>query len=166
MSHAWFEEAKRHEGVREIPGRKHSPVIMGWIKNLGARVLGISVNDDETPWCGTFVAHCMRVAGIESPPIAVRAMAWANWGANLRPEVLTPGAVLVFQRPGGGHVGFYVGEDKTHYHVLGGNQSNMVNVMRLEKSRCVARRWPRGVTWTGGPVHLSANGAPVSSNES
>lgn len=164
MRYEWYEEARRHIGVREIPGARHSPVIMGWIRDLGARVLGIQVNDDETPWCGTFVAHCMRVAGFAPPPIAVRAMSWADWGANLRPEVLTPGAVLVFQRPGGGHVGFYVAEDDVCYHVLGGNQSNMVNVTRIEKSRCVARRWPRGVTWTGGPVHVRSNAA-ISRNE-
>ena len=45
------------------------------------------------------------------------------------------GHILTFTRNGGGHVGIYVGEDTTCYHVLGGNQSNQVNVMRIEKSR-------------------------------
>lgn len=35
---------------------------------------------------------------------------------------------------------------------------------RIEKSRCVARRWPAGVPVTGGPVQVNANGA-VSRNE-
>ena len=164
MKYAWYEEAKRLVGTQEWRGSRHNPTIMGWIKALGTKVLGVAVNDDETPWCGTFVAHCMRVAGIESPPIAVRARSWATWGANLRESHLTPGAVLVFQRPGGGHVGFYVAEDDVCYHVLGGNQSNSVNVMRIEKSRCIARRWPRGVTWAGGPVFVKSN-APISTNE-
>ena len=51
------------------------------------------------------------------------------------------GDILVFKRPGGGgHVGFYVGEDDKCYHVLGGNQSNEVSVARLEKSRCLGIR--------------------------
>lgn len=140
----WYREAKKWIGLKEYPGAKHNPTILGWAKRLGAKVLGINVTDDETPWCGLFVAHCMDTAGIQSPPIAVRASAWGNWGRLLNGPRL--GCVLVFTRQGGGHVGFYVGEDSTHYHVLGGNQSNSVNVMRLEKSRLTSMRWPNGVT--------------------
>lgn len=164
MEYEWFEEAKRCVGVKEIKGKSHSPTIMGWVKRLGAKVLGITVTDDETAWCGTFAAHCMQAAGIEPPKIAVRAKSWTEFGANLRAEALTPGAVLVFGRTGGGHVGFYVAEDDTCYHVLGGNQSDMVCVTRIQKDRCIARRWPRGVVWTGGPVHVKSS-APVSVNE-
>lgn len=149
-------------GVKEIKGPKHSSTIMGWVKNLGAGVLGIAVNDDETPWCGTFMAHVMKTHGHQPPKIAVRAKAWATWGDQCNP---VEGAVLVFDRAGGGHVGLYVGEDKTHYHVLGGNQSDSVNIMRLEKSRMVAARWPKGVKVTGKKVNLSATAAKTSSNE-
>lgn len=145
---AWLAEARRLVGTREVRGAGSNSVIMGWVRNLGARVLGIQVNDDTVPWCGTFAAHCMTVAGIKPPAIAVRAMAWADWGANLREANLVEGAVMVFQRKGGGHVGFLVAHDATHYHILGGNQSDAVNVMRIAKSRCVARRWPRGVGFT------------------
>jgi cell wall-associated NlpC family hydrolase len=50
------------------------------------------------------------------------------------------GDVLTFRRNGGGHVGIYVGEDDVCYHVLGGNQSNMVNITRIEKKRCAGIR--------------------------
>jgi hypothetical protein len=73
--------------------------------------------------------------------------------------------VLVFQRPGGGHVGFYVGEDATAYHVLGGNQGDAVTIARIAKARCVARRWPLGVKLTGKPVQLASNCGPLSRNE-
>lgn len=152
-------------GTREVPGSGNSSTIMGWAKRLGTKALGMAYNADSVPWCGVFVAHCLREAGLPTAPIAVRAKAWATWEANLGPSVLSPGAVLVFEREGGGHVGFYVGEDATHYHVLGGNQSDMVNIMRLAKGRCIARRWPRGVPVLGKPVHLTASGAPVSRNE-
>jgi len=36
--------------------------------------------------------------------------------------------LLIFSRGGSsGHVGFYAGETKTHYLVLGGNQDDQVN---------------------------------------
>jgi hypothetical protein len=70
----------------------------------------------------------------------------------------------VFQRPGGGHVGFYVGEDATIYTVLGGNQGNDVTSARIAKGRCVARRWPAGQPLTGKPVML-ATAAAVCTNE-
>ncbi|MDD1452673.1 TIGR02594 family protein [Sphingomonas sp. H160509] len=160
----WYEVAKSLIGTREIVGPKHSPTILGWAKRLGSRALGIAIVDDETPWCGTFVAHCVAEAGLEPPKVAVRASSWEAWGANLRADRLAPGAVLVFKRPGGGHVGFYVGEDATAYHVLGGNQSNAVNVTRIAKDRCVARRWPTGVAVVGSPVWIGSGGK-LSTNE-
>jgi len=67
-------------------------------------------------------------------------LAWANWGQKSN---IAPGAVLVFKRQGGGHVGFYVGEDSSAYHVLGGNQSDSVSIARIAKDRLVAVRWPK-----------------------
>ena len=47
--------------------------------------------------------------------------------------------------------------------VLGGNQSNSVNIMKLAKARCIAIRWPKGVPVTGAPVRMA--GGNVSVNE-
>jgi uncharacterized protein (TIGR02594 family) len=139
----WLVEARTRLGVREIPGPKHSNVIMGWIRKLGARKLGIDVKDDETPWCGTFMASVMDDCGIAVPPIAVRASSWGLWGqATSLPRI---GAVLVFTREGGGHVGLLVGHDAEAYHVLGGNQGNAVSITRIAKSRLSHMRWPPGV---------------------
>jgi len=89
-----------------------------------------------------------------------------TWGANLAAAKLARGAVLVFELAGGGHVGFYVGEDLTSYHVLGGNQGKRVSVMRLEKSRCIRRRWLLGRPVIGKPVMMKAiGGVPLSANE-
>ncbi|WP_413061942.1 TIGR02594 family protein [Sphingomonas carotinifaciens] len=170
---AWLRRARARIGVRETPGTGNSPIIMGWAKRLGMKVLGIAYNADSVPWCGVFVAEALTAGGIDLAAeglhrmrIAVRAKAWADWGSALRPDRVAPGAVLVFDRAGGGHVGFYVGEDDRHYHVLGGNQSDAVNVMRLAKDRCVAIRWPRGEPVIGAPVRMTAvAGVPVSRNE-
>jgi uncharacterized protein (TIGR02594 family) len=116
-------------------------------------------------WCGTFVAHCLKEADLPFPDAWYRARAYENYGSLLRRERLSPGAILIFLRQGGGHVGFYVGEDDTHYHVLGGNQSNGVNVMRLAKHRLFASRWPTGYPVVGGPVMLASSSAKISGNE-
>lgn len=133
----WMAEARRRVGEREIPGPKHNNwIAAGWGK-LGARWF----NDDETPWCGFFVAHCLKEAGIPIPSAAQfpRALAWSDWGKACPPAL---GSVGVFKRSGGGHVGFLVGENAADYYVLGGNQSNMVNIMPLAKNRFVGARWP------------------------
>jgi len=120
---------------------------------------------DSVPWCGLFVATCMDEAGIKPPPIPVRAKAWATWGANLRTDRLAPGAVLVFDREGGGHVAFCVGQDATHDHVLGGNQGDCVSIMRIARNHLAASRWPAGVPVTGWPITMAANAARGSTNE-
>ena len=161
----WLATARQSLGLREAPGPANNPTIMGWAKRLGMGVLGAIYNADSVPWCGLFVARCIADAGLVPPKIALRAKSWADWGSLLRPERLAPGAILVFEREGGGHVGFYHGEDATHYHVLGGNQSDSVSIMRLEKKRCIATRWPKGEPVIGGPRILSAMGAPISRRE-
>ena len=163
---AWLTAARAKLGTREAPGAANSPTIMGWAKRLGTKVLGIAYNADSVPWCGVFVAACLHEVGMTPATIAVRAKSWATWGVNLAADRLAPGVVLVFEREGGGHVGFYVGEDTASYHVLGGNQGDRVSIMRLEKKRCVARRWPTGRPVIGGPVKMTGTaGAPLSRNE-
>lgn len=161
----WLQYARKQIGVREIRGPKHDSRIMAMVKRT-ARFLGITVNDDETPWCGTFAADCVLAAGHTPPKIAVRAKSWATWGVAL-PTFNPPlGAVAVFERPGGGHVGFIVGETKTHFLILGGNQKDSVKVMRLEKERCIAVRWPTGVPVGRIPApYLVATNADLSTNE-
>lgn len=154
----WYRVAKSFDGLREVKGPKHNSTILGWLDKLGAWW-----RDDETPWCGVFVAHCMQEAGLPYPATYMRAKAWAEYGALLRRDRLAEGAILVFDRAGGGHVGFYVGEDAGHYFVLGGNQDNAVNVMKLGKTRLVASRWPKGEPVIGKPVYLS--GGKLSTNE-
>ena len=161
MNHAtprWMRTAKSFTGLKEVRGPKHSNIIIGWLEKLGAWW-----RDDETPWCGVFVAYCMKEAKLPYPKMYMRAKAWSDYGSLLRRDRLTTGAILVFDRAGGGHVGFYVGEDAGYYYVLGGNQSNAVNVMKLGKSRLVASRWPKGEPVLGTPVYLK--GGVVSTNE-
>ena len=158
----WLAHARTKIGVTEIKGSHHNPTIIGWANLLGAKILGVAVKDDETPWCGLFVAMCMHVVGIVPPKIAIRAKSWAAWGTDVKP---CAGAVLVFGRDGGGHVGFYVKEDAEAYYVLGGNQSNSVNTTRIAKSRLIACRWPAGHAITTVPVIVATKSKTLSRNE-
>lgn len=156
---SWMRIAKDCVGLKEIPGAKHNSTIQTWLAKLGAWW-----RDDETPWCGVFVAHCMREAGLPVPQNWMRAKAWADYGSNLRSTHVAPGAILVFSRQGGGHVGFYAGEDSTFFYVLGGNQGNAVTISKIAKARCIAIRWPKGEPVVGGPKLVSLK-ADVTTNE-
>lgn len=132
-------------------------------------MLGLKVNDDETRWCGTFMALLMKRAGLTSPLIVVRAASWGRAGAWGR-ELIAPrlGCVMVFTRAGGGHVGLYLGEDATHFHILGGNQSNSVSIARLAKARLAegGMRWPKGPALPpAARVWWTPAGTPTSGNE-
>lgn len=144
--YAWLEaedgprilvEALHLYGVVEARGAADNPAILGWAKEAG--IAGYT--HDSIAWCGLFLAVCSKRAGYELPRVPLRALAWAEWGT---PAPLTMlGDVLVFQREGGGHVGLYVGEDDTAYHVLGGNQSDQVKISRIGRERLhAARRSP------------------------
>ena len=151
-------------GVREVPGAGNSATIMGWAKKLGAKILGITYAADSVPWCGLFCAHVMDHVGIKPPAIAVRASEWGKWGRKLVSP--RPGCVLTFTRAGGGHVGFYVGEDDTHLHVLGGNQGDAVSITRIARARLSEMRWPDEIPLpTAQVVRLKPSGVPVTVNE-
>ncbi|UAK24334.1 TIGR02594 family protein [Sphingomonas nostoxanthinifaciens] len=164
---AWLVRARALVGTREAAGVANNPTIIGWARALTIKVLGVLYNADSVPWCGVFVAESFREAGVDlsSMKIGVRATSWATWGKPIARDMLAPGAVLVFQRPGGGHVGFYVGEDLTAFHVLGGNQGDRVSIVRIEKARCIAARWPSDQPLLGHPVLMTAAGVPASTNE-
>lgn len=133
---AWLAEARRHIGLAEIPGKQHNPTIIRWYQNLKSWI-----NDDETPWCGTFVAECCRVAGRDLPQHWYRARAWLDTGLRLNKPAY--GCIVVFERGAGGHVGFLVGQDHAgNLMILGGNQGNKVSVAKFSPHRVLGYIWP------------------------
>jgi len=150
---AWLIEARRHVGLREITGPKHEPKITAWLKRLGAWW-----NDDEQPWCGTFVAAMLSDAGLQPPRHWYRAKAYLDWGRKMDcPEI---GCIVVFARGGGGHVGFVVGRDLAgNLMVLGGNQGNAVTIAPFSTQRVIGYRWPVAVPLPAAwPLPLLASG--------
>lgn len=152
-------------GTKEIIGSIHSNVIMGWAKDLKIEKIYTA---DEIAWCGLFIAIVCKRAGVETvitPKDALWALNWNKFGTKQTKAML--GDILTFKRNGGGHVGIYVGEDETCYHVLGGNQSNMVNITRIEKTRCAGIRrtpWKIAQPESVRAIALNSNGF-ISKNE-
>lgn len=120
-------------GTVEVPGARSNPVILGWAGELG---LTKTYSSDDIPWCGLFVGVVAKRAGKVIPDIPLWALAWRGFGHAVDAPML--GDVCVKARYGGGHVAIYVGEDDTHWHLLGGNQSDAV---------CI-RRFPKSIPWT------------------
>ncbi len=161
----WVEVARQHVGKREIPGQKTAPFISRWLTNLGAWW-----SDDETPWCGAFVAGCLTDTGYPKPKNWFRALAYLDYGVAC--PTATYGCIAVFdggkKRPGAGHVGFAVGVDEQgRVMVLGGNQANAVTVAPFERSRLRGLRWPPGAAYPSSTTLplLASNGKPASDNE-
>jgi uncharacterized protein (TIGR02594 family) len=90
---------------------------------------------DSIPWCGLFIALVATRAGKPRTDSPLWALSWADWGVAVPGGQPMLGDVLTFKRNGGGHVGLYVGEDASAYHVLGGNQSDKVCITRISKTR-------------------------------
>jgi len=136
----WLRVAKRELSldVKEIKGSNDNPRIIAYHATTS-----LSANDDETPWCSSFVNFCMEEAGIRGSDSAA-ARSWENWGKKLdKPNI---GCVVVLERPAGGpnagHVGFYVGEKDNEIHLLGGNQGNKVCIAPFKNTRVITYRKP------------------------
>lgn len=161
MDYPWIVEGKKYIGLKEIPGSKHNTTIQKWLVNLKAWWM-----DDETPWCGVFVGHCIKSAGFKIPKYYMRAKAWSeSWGQGLTNP--TEGCIVVFDRKGGGHVGFVMGVTEDNLlAVLGGNQGNAVNIAKFDRSRVVGYYWPYE---SEVPTHFNLSkidlSGPVSTNE-
>lgn len=129
----WVQEARRYYGLHE---RQDAAQLD---KALGMRAR-------ETAWCGAFVGMVIA-ATLPNEPLPANPLGARNWtkfGMVLpEPQI---GAVAVFWRGTRdgwqGHVGFVVGHDKTHLHILGGNQSDAVTISRIAKDRLLGYRWP------------------------
>lgn len=132
----WILAARAKIGIKEVVGTKSNPTIVQWLKNLRSAWL-----DDSVPWCGTFVAQCLKESGLSYPSTWYRAKDYLDMTVKLdRPAY---GCIVVFNRVGGGHVGFIVGKDAHgNIMVLGGNQADAVNIKPFSVDRVAGYRWP------------------------
>lgn len=140
------DEALKLFGSLEAPGAADNPQILAWAREVG---LSGTYSHDSVPWCGLFAALVAKRAGWQPPTEPLWALNWNLFGQKVQAPAL--GDILVFKRPGGGHVGLYVGEDAAAWHVLGGNTADAVGIARIGRPRLVAARRP--------PYHIPPAGA-------
>jgi uncharacterized protein (TIGR02594 family) len=112
------------------------------------------------------MAYWMQQTGLSYPRAYYRAKAWLGWGVPIdRPAV---GAVVVFDRSGGGHVGLIVGVDELgRLLVLGANQSDSVRVSPFSVGRVLGYRWPKEqiALLNDAPLPILAASGQSSTNE-
>lgn len=133
MAPIWVTEARRFYGLHER-------------KDAGTLDKALGLDASETAWCGAFVGMVIA-ATLPDEPLPSNPLGSRNWlkfGRSIPgPQI---GAVAVFWRGSKdgwqGHVGFVVGHDQTHLHILGGNQSDAVTVSRVAKDRLLGYREP------------------------
>lgn len=135
----WLCIARLEVGLQEVRGNGSKNRILGY-----ARSIGVDYSDDSIPWQGLFVAWVITQtdSGMPLPKNPLGSRNWLEFGEPS--ETPGPGDVLVFWRGSKegflGRVGFYFSEDETNFHVLGGNQSDRVNVMKISKTRLLGAR--------------------------
>lgn len=153
----WLTEARKHIGVREIPGVNHHPLIVSMWKAIRRG----GIKDDETPWCAAFVGFCLENVGIVSSRFE-SAKSYLEWGQRLLWPV--EGCIVVFTRDGGGHVGFCTGvAPDGRLLILGGNQGNEVCIRAFPRERVSGYRWPAAVPVPDGGLVVGA--APATTGE-
>lgn len=156
-------------GTKEIIGGKDNKVILDWAKGLGLERI---YKTTKTPWCGLFFAHVMKEANrrvdlsTKDPYDYLRALKYVNM-----PNVTKVpkgqemfGDILIFQRPSGGHIGFYSSENENSFSVLGGNQGNSVNLVNIAKNRLIACLRPNYISFQPSKYIIASNGK-LSTNE-
>lgn len=164
-------------GIQEIPGPQSNPLILAFAKELS--VSKIYTNDDQA-WCAVAQNAVARRAGkrvtYANPYDFLRALAFAKQGVNfntndwdvIQKDEAILGDTLIFKRETGGHLGLYIGEDATHFYVMGGNQNNMYSFTRVAKYRLVAVRRPMykiGKPPSAKKYQVNSMGVPVTTNE-
>ncbi len=131
----WMDWMHSHLGEHEVSGKADNPFIMSLYKYGN-----YPTEHDEVPWCAVCVCAALELSGYKDTNRA-DAKSYDNYGTACE---LKRGAVVTLKHPGGGrHVGFCEdpGDAKT-FKMLGGNQSNALNVKAWNKSEIVAVRWP------------------------
>lgn len=164
VSTPWLNEVGRYMGLHEL---RNKTALSTWLRSDKS-----SVGDPtKLPWCGDLVETAIKLT-LPAEPFTGKVKAnpyfatnWNDFGVKTEPCY---GAVGVFVRPGGGHVGFIIGFDpvRKRYRLRNGNVSNTVCDSWIDASRCVGIRWPTTYKGPKQPLPiLDSSGAVVSKNE-
>ena len=133
----WFDVAKKEIGVKEKRGGENPRIIEYHDTTT------LSADEDEISWCSSYINWCFKQVKIKGTNSAA-ARSWLNWGVTL--DEPKAGCVVVFWRESRtswkGHVAFLDRIEGDRVFVLGGNQSDAVNVSSYPLEQVLGYRWP------------------------
>ncbi|KQP61047.1 TIGR02594 family protein [Methylobacterium sp. Leaf108] len=137
----WLVLAEALNGLKEGKGAANNPEVVKLFADAGFP----GIKTDSTAWCAAYVNGILERAGHRgSRSLAARSL--EAWGVGLKAPVL--GCIATKKRGNStwqGHTGFVVGASKDQVFLLGGNQSDAVNVAAFKRSEITAFRWPSDV---------------------
>jgi uncharacterized protein (TIGR02594 family) len=140
-----YDIASRFIGTKEVEGPMSNPLVLAMLK-----LDDPWPQDDEVPWCSAlvnFVCWLLRLPRSKS----LRARSWLTVGTPIGLPFARPGYDVVILSRGAnppgpdvidapGHVGFFAGTEPSRIWLLGGNQSNEVNLSRYPEARLLGIR--------------------------
>lgn len=160
----WLNEFNKHMNLHEV---RDNQKVLEWLRSDGATV----GDPAKIPWCADAMQTAIRIALPTEPFVGkvkanpYYALNWLDFGD---PTDGCYGAIAVFCRDGGGHIGNLVGWDVSggRLRIRGGNQNNSVNDTWIDAKRLKGYRWPKTYTGAKQPVPiLDSSGAVLSKNE-
>ncbi len=126
-----YAHAERDKGLKETPGSASTARIRRAILEAAN---WLDPDDSVTAWCGCIMGLWCSEIGLTPPAEYYRAANWLNTGKAVTIDKARKGDIVVLSRSGGNHVGLYHGHTDTRISLLGGNQSNAVNVTAYARS--------------------------------
>lgn len=120
-------QAQRYNGLHESKNNKTLRNILG-------------VNPRSTPWCGYFLNHIATKAGRNPPKSFALARSWTSFGYAVPIKDAKPGDVVVVRTGKRYHAGILKRLSGKTAEILGGNQSNRVQVSNFSRKQIVSVR--------------------------
>lgn len=127
-----YDLAARFIGLKETPGVASNPQVLAMLRVDDAWPTG-----DDVPWCSAFVNYVCWLLDLPRSK-KLNARSWLTVGQAVPLSEAQRGDVVVLSRgsnPAQGHVGFFDHVDRYGIWLLGGNQSDAVNVSAFPTSR-------------------------------
>lgn len=135
----WVQEGMRKLGLHETLNNKE---LQAYLKSDG-QTLG---DPAKLPWCGDFIETTIALT-LPREPMVVNpywARNWLKFGVEIPKTRPVMGCIGVVERgPTSGHVFYVIGHDANYLHALGGNQSNSISIVKIEKKRLLGLRFPK-----------------------
>jgi len=134
-----YQLAERFIGIKEIPGSKDNHQVLAMLK-LDADW----PEHDEVPWCSAFVNYIAWLCRLPRSK-SLMAQSWLEVGIPIQKTEAKAGFdIVILSRPNetttAGHVGFFSSLIGSKVYILGGNQSDKINVCPFLETRILGIR--------------------------